>query len=83
MENLMSKQEIKDQAQSMLLDSGAGAFTFVKENNIEPLEHRRDKMGEAIDENELTNEKAVYAEMEKQFDRMVKFFGFVSFSSSH
>ena len=82
MANLMTKQEIKDRAQSMLLDSGSGALTFAMDY-IESLETRRDKMGEAINENELTNEKAVYAEMGKQFDRMVKFFGFVSFTSSH
>ena len=36
--NLMSKQEIKDQAQLNLLNDGCGAFTFSLENNIEPLE---------------------------------------------
>ena len=38
MTDLMTKQEIKDQAQLNLLNDGAGAFLFVMENNIEPLE---------------------------------------------
>ena len=82
MTNLMSKQEIKDLAQLNLLNDGCGAFTFSLENNIEPLESRL-RRGEAIDENELANEKAIYAEMEKQFDRMKKFFGWDSFQGSH
>ena len=80
--NLMSKQEIKDQAQLNLLNDGCGAFTFSLENNIEPLETWQ-RLGEEIDENELANEKAIYAEMEKQFDRMKKFFGWDSFQGSH
>ena len=83
MTNLMTKQEIKDQAQSLLLNDGAGAFIFVHENCIEPLERDRDSYKMEIDENELANWKAVDVEMEKQFDRMIKFFGFVSFNSSH
>ena len=83
MTNLMTKQEIKDRAQIHLLNDGAGAFIFVMENNIESLEFRRDKLEQAIDENELANEKAIYAEMRKQFDRIVKFFGFASFTSHH
>ena len=80
--NLMSKQEIKDQAQLNLLNDGCGAFTFSLENNIEPLETWQ-RLGEEIDENELANAKAIYAEMEKQFDRMKKFLGWPSFQGSH
>ena len=83
MTNLLTKTEIKDRAQIHLLNDGAGAFTFVLENNIESLEFRRDKLEQEIDENELANEKAVYAEMEKQFDRMKKFFGWAVFQSNH
>ena len=82
MEKLMTRQEIKDRAQMNLLNDGAGAFLFEMENNIEPLETWQ-KRGEEIDENELANYKAVYAEMEKQFDRMKKFFGWAYFVSSH
>ena len=83
MQDLMTKTEIKDRAQLNLLDRGAGAFTWELEVNIEPLEQYRDVYHEEIDENELANCKAVYAEMEKQFDRMKKFFGWASFQGSH
>ena len=82
MTDLMTKQEIKDQAQLNLLNDGAGAFLFVMENNIEPLE-KWQRWGEKIDENELANGKAIYSEMEKQFDRMKKFFGWASFQGNH
>ena len=82
MTDLMTKQEIKDQAQLNLLNDGAGAFIFVMENNIEPLE-KWQRWGEEIDENELANGKAIYSEMEKQFDRMKKFFGWASFQGNH
>ncbi len=82
MTDLMTKQEIKDQAQLNLLNDGAGAFLFVMENNIEPLE-KWQRWGEEIDENELANGKAIYSEMEKQFDRMKKFFGWASFQGNH
>ena len=83
MQDLMTKTEIKDRAQLNLLDRGAGAFTWELEVNIEPLEQYRDVYNEEIDENELANFKAVYAEMEKQFDRMKKFLGWASFSGSN
>ena len=83
MTKLMNKTEIKDRAQLNLLNDGAGAFLFSMENNIEALERQRDVYKMEIDENELTNEKAIYAEMEKQFDRMKKFFGWESFQGSH
>ena len=82
MTDLMTKQENKDQAQLNLLNDGAGAFLFVMENNIEPLE-KWQRWGEEIDENELANGKAIYSEMEKQFDRMKKFFGWASFQGNH
>ena len=82
MTDLMTKQEIKDQAQLNLLNDGAGAFLFVMENNIEPLA-KWQRWGEEIDENELANGKAIYSEMEKQFDRMKKFFGWASFQGNH
>ena len=82
MTKLMTKQEIKDEAQYHLLNDGSGSFIFVNENNIEPLETWK-KLGEEIDENELANHKAVYAEMEKQFDRMKKFFNWETFQGSH
>jgi hypothetical protein len=82
MTDRMTKQEIKDQAQLNLLNDGAGAFLFVMENNIEPLE-KWQRGGEEIDENELANEKAIYSEMEKQFDRMKKFLGWASFQGNH
>jgi len=80
---LMTKTEIKDRAQLNLLAEGSGAFLFQIENNIEPLEKQRDIYKMEIDENELANLKAIYAEMEKQFDRMKKFFGWASFQGSN
>ena len=83
MTTLMTKQEIKDRAQLNLLDRGAGAFTWELEVNIEPLEQYRDVYHEEIDENELANGKAIYSEMEIQYDRMKKFFGWASFQGNH
>ena len=82
MQSLMTKTEIKERAQYMLLNDGAGAFIFINENCIEPLEND-ERIGQEFDANELENWKAVYAEMERQFDRMKKFFLFEGFQPSH
>ena len=82
MTKLMTKQEIKDQAQLNLLNDGDGAFLFSMENNIQPMEDAIKNEAPWADKNALTNEKAIYAEMEKQFDRMKKFFGWESFQGN-
>ena len=81
MTKLMTKTEIKEQAQWQLLNNGAGAFLYLTEDTIERLE-RQEEYGQPLTpENiiELENAKAIYAEMETQFERMKKFFLFEAF----
>ena len=82
MQDLMTKTEIKQQAQYFILDNGDGAFIWVREDCVEPLETDK-RIGREFDENELANWKAIYAEMERQFDRMKKFFLYEGFQGSH
>ena len=88
MTKLMTKTEIKEQAQWQLLNNGAGAFLHLTEDAIEPIEQTMvpgsygyPPTPEQI--TELENAKAIYAEMETQFERMKKFFLFEAFISNH
>ena len=88
MTKLMTKTEIKEQAQLNLLNDGAGAFLYLSEDTIDNLEKKMvpgsygyPPTPEQI--TELENAKAIYTEMETQFERMKKFFLFESFTSSH
>jgi len=88
MTKLMTKTEIKEQAQWKLLNNGAGAFLYLSEDTIDNLEKRMvpgsygyPPTPEQI--TELENAKAIYAEMETQFERMKKFFLFEAFQGSH
>ena len=88
MPKLMTKTEIKEQAQLNLLNDGAGAFLYLSEDTIDNLEKKMvpgsygyPPTPEQI--TELENAKAIYTEMETQFERMKKFFLFESFTSSH
>jgi len=85
MTKLMTKTEIKEQAQWQLLNNGAGAFLYLQEDRIEPMEQRVSRGYSPTPEDiiELENTKAIYAEMETQFERMKKFFLFESFISNH
>ena len=88
MTKLMTKTEIKEQAQWQLLNNGAGAFLNLSENCIEPLEKQQRPGAYGYpptpeDIIELENSKAIYAEMDTQFERMKKFFLFESFTSNH
>ena len=88
MTKLMTKTEIKEQAQLNLLNDGAGAFLYLNENLIEPLESKMMPGAYGYpptpeDIIELENSKAIYAEMDTQFERMKKFFLFESFTSNH
>ena len=88
MAKLMTKTEIKEQAQWQLLNYGDGAFLYLREDAIEPIENKMvpgsysyPPTPEEI--TELENAKAIYAEMETQFERMKKFFLFESFQGNH
>jgi len=88
MTKLMTKTEIKEQAQWQLLNNGAGAFLYLTEDTIEPIEktmvpgsYGYPPTPEQI--TELENAKAIYAEMETQFERMKKFFLFEAFQGNH
>ena len=85
MTKLMTKTEIKEQAQWQLLNNGAGAFLYLIEDRIEPLEKKGSRGYPTTPEDtiELANSKAIYAEMETQFERVKKFFLFESFTSNH
>ena len=85
MTKLMTKTEIKEQAQWQLLNNGAGAFLYLQEDRIEPMEQRVSRGYSPTPEDiiELENTKAIYAEMETQFERMKKFFLFEAFQGSH
>jgi len=83
---LMTKTEIKEEAQRLLLNDGAGAFLHLTEDVMERLEKQVEMFGQALtdgDEMELRNAQAVIAEMDKQFERMKKFFLFEGFQSNH
>tara|TARA_R110000824_G_scaffold104469_2_gene247997 strand:- start:2233 stop:2496 length:264 start_codon:yes stop_codon:yes gene_type:complete len=83
-DKLMTKTEIKFDAQMRLLDNGDGAFLAVEEDYIESLERRGEEgMATAADAIELANAKNVLAEMQIQFGRMMKLFGFTEFQGSH
>ena len=88
MTTLMTKTEIKEQAQWQLLNNGDGAFLYLQEDTIERLEQKQ-KPGSygypptPEDIIELENAKSIYAEMETQFERMKKFFLFEAFQGSH
>ena len=81
---LMTKTEIKLDAQLRLLNDGAGAFLHLTEDYIDNLE-RKVKMYGLTEEDklELRNAQNVIAEMDRQFERMKKFFLFEGFQSSH
>ena len=86
MTKLMNRTEIKEEAQRLLLNDGAGAFTFVNEIYIDPLERKETSYGEPLtdeDQMELRNYQAVLVEMDTQFERMKKFFLFEEFQSTH
>lgn len=82
---LMTKTEIKEEAQRLLLNDGAGAFLHLTEDVMEPLEWqvKRGAPLTAEYEMELKNAQALEAEMDKQFNRMKKFFLYESFWSTH
>ena len=83
---LMTKTEIKEEAQLRLLNDGAGAFLHLTEDYIDNLEKRAEMYGQAFAEEhemELRNTEAVIAEMYTQFERMKKFFLFEGFQSNH
>ena len=83
---LMTRTEIKEEAQLRLLNDGAGAFLHLTEDYIDNLEKRAEMYGQAFAEEhemELRNAKAVIAEMYTQFERMKKFFLFEGFQSNH
>jgi hypothetical protein len=83
---LMTKTEIKEDAQRRLLNDGAGAFLHLTEDVIDSLERQAKMYGQAFAEEhkmELRNAKTVIAEMDRQFERMKKFFLFEGFQSSH
>ena len=83
---LMTKTEIKEEAQRRLLNDGAGAFLHITEGEIENLERKVTMYGQTLtgeDETELKNAQAVLAEMDTQFERMKKFFLFEGFQSNH
>ena len=83
-DQLMTKTEIKTAAQMALLDNGDGAFLSIEEYSIENLERRNERgMATAEDAIELANAKSVLAEMQIQFGRMMKLFGFTEFQGSH
>ena len=83
-DQLMTKTEIKTAAQMALLDNGDGAFLSIEEDYIENLERRNERgMATAEDAIELANAKSVLAEMQIQFGRMMKLFGFTEFQGSH
>ena len=83
-DQLMTKTEIKTAAQMALLDNGDGAFLSIEEYYIENLERRNERgMATAEDAIELANAKSVLAEMQIQFGRMMKLFGFTEFQGSH
>ena len=83
-DQLMTKTEIKLEAQLRLLDNGDGGFVSLEENHIERIEQSQ-RMGieNAEDIIEKTNAESVLAEMQIQFGRMMKLFGFVEFQGSH
>ena len=88
MTKLMTKTEIKEQAQLKLLNDGAGAFSYLREDTIDRLESGMVPGSYGYpptpeDIIELENSKAIYAEMETQFERMKKFFLFEAFQGSH
>jgi hypothetical protein len=86
MTKLMNRTEIKEEAQRLLLNDGAGAFLHLNEDVMERLEKQVEMFGQALtDENEmeLKNAQAVIAEMDTQFERMKKFFLFEGFQSTH
>ena len=83
-DQLMTKTEIKLEAQLRLLDNGDGAFLHIEEDYIERAEQLR-RMDRATDQDiiEETNAKNTLAEMQIQFGRMMKLFGFTEFQGSH
>ena len=84
-DQLMTKTEIKTAAQMALLDNGDGAFVSIEEDYIGRMETLRDR-GEILTNAEIieeTNAKSVLAEMQIQFGRMMKLFGFTEFQGSH
>ena len=88
MENttLMTRTEIKEEAQRRLLNDGAGAFLQLNEDVIDNLTSRVEKYGQALtdeQEIELKNAQNVIAEMDTQFERMKKFFMIEGFQSNH
>ena len=88
MAKLMTKTEIKEQAQWQLLNNGAGAFLYLTEDTIERIENKLVPGSYGYpptpeDIIELENAKAIYAEMETQFERIKKFFLFEAFQGSH
>ena len=74
----MTRIEIKEEAQARILNDGAGAFLHLTEDHIDP-----GPWGATAETLELANAQAVMAEMDKQFDRLKKFFLFESFRSTH
>ena len=83
---LMTRTEIKEEAQLRLLSDGAGAFLYLNEDVIDNLERQAQMYGQAFAEEhkmELRNAKTVIAEMDTQFERMKKFFLFEGFQSNH
>ena len=83
---LITKTEIKEEAQRRLLNDGAGAFLHLTEGVIENFEKRVEVYCQTLtdaEEMELRNAKAVIAEMYTQFERMKKFFLFEGFQSNH
>ena len=84
--HIMTKAQIKFDAQMRLLNDGAAAFLHLNEDVIDRLEKQVETYGKRRtdgDEIELKNARAVIAEMRTQFERMQKFFNIVNFSSSH
>ena len=81
---LMTRTEIKEEAQRRLLNDGAGAFLHLTEDVIENLERRVKRNAQTEEDKlELRNAQTVIAEMYTQFERMKKFFLFEGFQSNH
>ena len=81
----MTRIEIKEEAQARILNDGAGAFLYLTEDHIDTVTRRTTAgiLESQPDPLELANAQAVMAEMDKQFDRLKKFFLFESFRSTH